>query len=901
MPNEKKRLTEKDKLTPEELEAQQNEKFRTFFSTSVAQVPERMNLRDDEQPEPPKKGWFSRLFRREKAAPDPEEADPLPLPQEMPTGEIRLGESGGDAEEAADLELMLESAAPAPSPAGKPVAKPAAAPAEKPKAPPAPHPAERPDAPAKKPSDKASRPVRNAPPEPLEKLSYRREAARTALEQCEDAKLRELQEMIETMSGTRSAPAQRPQPEPERRPQPKSAPAPEKPQPAPMPGVPLVFAQEKAQTRELPPQKAAPAVHEQPAVQPAPAFAPAPEEPSLRLFGTPEDELAPKAEPFAPAASVEEEHRDPAPPREQEPELSVEAADAADAPVETADQVGERLRRMSASLTLRCVLSALLAAVLLGLGLTAEGLVPPLTPLDPVAAPAAFYGANLLLLAAAMTVAYSVLRDGLAGLWGRASAETMPALASIGALIQAVIALLHAESYQASSLTLLSGVAALGLFLALLGSRVMLAAVRGGYELADSGVEHQGAYRVRDKEMIRTLAQNMEQKDPWVLFSRPTDWDDSFVEQSLAERAGERRARKTSWLLLGAALLSGILFLIFGAGLDAAAAAAAAVLCLGAPLSSTLIAGLASLRLQRTAGAVGAVVPGWAAIEELGGIDTILVSSEELFTQDSAVLEDIRIFKGGRIDRAILYSASVLSQTCNTLRGLFRQIIEGRTDILFPAKDLELHRGLGFSAWCDNQEILIGTREYMNQREIPVPEQEYEDEHSQNGRLQILYLAVSGSLYAMFVLRYVGGRNAARGLAVLQRENIRLLVYSQDPSLTARHIAQAYHLPEDMVALVDESQCQTLISATAEDVPCCMLHLKGFVSLTGGLRAAEQAQTAETSATTVQIVSVWFSVLIALLLTTAGSIGTLSVAAVLMYQAAWSALSIAICALKQHG
>ena len=64
--------------------------------------------------------------------------------------------------------------------------------------------------------------------------------------------------------------------------------------------------------------------------------------------------------------------------------------------------------------------------------------------------------------------------------------------------------------------------------------------------------------------------------------------------------------------------------------------------------------------------------------------------------------------------------------------------------------------------------------------------------------------------------------------------------------------------------------------------------------------AAEKAQNAETSATTVQMVSVWFSVVIGVLLTYAGSIGTLSVAAVLMYQAAWSALSIAVCALKQH-
>ena len=79
-------------------------------------------------------------------------------------------------------------------------------------------------------------------------------------------------------------------------------------------------------------------------------------------------------------------------------------------------------------------------------------------------------------------------------------------------------------------------------------------------------------------------------------------------------------------------------------------AAAAAVLCMGAPLSSVLVPGLAALRLQRAAAAVGAVVPGWAAIEELGGIDTIELDADDLFTADSVTLEDIRIFKGGRID-----------------------------------------------------------------------------------------------------------------------------------------------------------------------------------------------------------------------------------------------------------
>ena len=64
-----------------------------------------------------------------------------------------------------------------------------------------------------------------------------------------------------------------------------------------------------------------------------------------------------------------------------------------------------------------------------------------------------------------------------------------------------------------TGISLLSGMAALGLFLALLGSRVMLAAVKGGYELVTNGVEHQGAFRARDKDLLRALARDLEQKD----------------------------------------------------------------------------------------------------------------------------------------------------------------------------------------------------------------------------------------------------------------------------------------------------------------------------------------------------------------------------------------------------
>lgn len=909
MPKNDKRRNGFENTHPEDLAAKE-EKFRTFFSTSVAQVPDEMKRRDDDQknPDTGKPGILSRILGRakEEAAAEPAE-EPKAQPQELPpTGEIRLGGEEEAAEPEADLELAADFFAPE-TPAQTPAA-PEARPAPAPKA----------AAPA------APKPEKPAAPK-LEKNYVR--GPLTPQEQKEQSEMQELKALL--FPETPPAKAEKPM-------EVKNAPqevlgveteALEDEEKAAQPPLPkMVFAEDIVRAEK--------------AAATAPAASKAePEEPTkpFRFFGVGDDEDAPAAPtretvpgiddsmslplvgmddtaPIEVTAAEAEAGREakpetaaPAPTETpaETPDAPAEAAPEEEAVPETPEQVGDKLHKMGAELTLRCVLSGILAVVLLHFGLVAAGLLAPIASLDPAVAPAAFYAANLLILAAALAVAYPVLRDGLSGLKkeNRPSADTMPALAACGAALEAVIALLNAQNYQNSRWTLLSGIAALGLFMALLGSRVMLAAVQNGYDLATKDPEGlQGALRVKDKDLIRVLARSLDQKDPWVLLSRPVQWDEALVEQSFGERASERRARKTAYILLGASVLSGLVFLLFGGGLNGMAAAMAAMLCMGAPLSSTLVAGLASLRLQKTAAAAGAVVPGWAAIEELGGVDTVQVDADELFTTDSVSLEDIRIFKGGRIDRAILYAASILNQSCETLRGLFRQIIEDRTDILYPVKDLEVHHGLGFAAWCDNNRILIGNRAYMEREGVPVPEKEYEDEHSKNGSLQILYLAVSGSLHAMFVLRYTGGRNAARGLEVLQRENIRLLVTCEDPSLTAKHITEAYHLPEGMITLLEQDQCEALAAPSEPEnaARCCMLHDKGFVSLIGGLRAAEQAQNAETTATTVQLVSVWFSVAIGALLTYAGSIGTLSVAAVLMYQAAWSALSLAVCALKQH-
>ena len=958
-------------LTRDEIE---KKKFETFFTTSVAQVPEEM-INPTRQPDR-KHGLLARFFGKlEKArgAPPPEDQEEeeifwaqTPI---APTGEIMLDRPGqekadGSLELAArpsleDLTRELEGdgaepaapppaappqpepPAPAPEPAApeaivlEPAAPAAPEPAEpepirlegpepdRPAGPvppaPAPRPApskepapppETPPAPPREPApqpEMAAAPQKRAAPPPRPKpaahAGRKPRKKQTRVPDAEDKELEKLKVMLETMGPQPARPEPRPQPEEDKETTQQvggyhffgvgedEAPRGATPPPSLEDTMSIELHEEDGP--KAPPT--APAAEETGGEHAAPAHAAARrrgKKARSRPAPAPEPEAAPapQPEPAAPAAES------PAPDSKTEPDLPVQEAPP------TEEEAARALGQTVASLNLRCALSGILAAALLWAGLTSEGILPGMAGLSPATAPAAFLGANLLLLAAALAVSYSILRDGLLGLVRTPSYETLPALAGAAALIQAVVALLNPEAYQATTLTLMSGAAALALFMANLGNRLLAASVRDGYKLAASGVEHQGAYRAQDKDLIRCLAPTLEEKDPWILLSRPLEGDGGFLAQSFGPRAGEKRAQLLARILLGCALAGALWMAATGKGANGAAAALAAVLCLGAPLSSTLIAGLTALRTERTAGAVGAVIPGWAGIEELNGIDTVQVDAGELFTPESAQLEDIRIFKGGRIDRAILYTGSVLNQGCNTLSRLFRTIIADRTDILPPVKDLEVHTGLGFSAWCDNNRILIGTRAYMEQEGVPLPEAAYEAKHSRNGELQILYLAVSGNMYAMFVLRYVGGKHAARCLSILQKENIRLLVTCQDPSLTAEKIAAAYHLPEGLVTVLNEAQCTALAPAVsaAGDTPCCMLHLRGFASLTGGLRAAQRAQAAESTGAAVQMVSAGFSALIGLLLSYSGSIGTLSLLVVLMYQAAWSALSIAAAAMKQH-
>lgn len=590
----------------------------------------------------------------------------------------------------------------------------------------------------------------------------------------------------------------------------------------------------------------------------------------------------------APGAPFEEE---PA------PEYVEDYENPADAPL-----VQQDLDRLRLTTAIRTGVSAVAGLVLLYLGLAVgDSPLPAIAAVDPAVAPLAYLAVNLVLLVVVCAVNWRVFWNGIRGLWGAPTPDSVLALAGVGALAQLLVLMMNAEAFEADKITLFAAPAALLLCFGALGKYLMSGVISRNFALVSTGSERVAAFRLEDEELCTHLAEGLGEPEPCLVASRPTTLVEGFLRRSFSVRASDRTLQRMSWVLAGAALFTALIALFSKQGLAMAFTAFAGTLCLGGPASATLLAAVPGMLMQKSAARVGAVVPGWSSIEELSGANMIVVGAKDLFPAKSVRLHGIKTFEKERIDLAILYAASVLIAGCDTLRDVFMNIIQGKTNILFPVESLENDPGFGFTAWVKDKRVIIGNRAMMEKQGVEIPSLDYENRYTK-GKKQPIYLAVSGRLFGMFLVSYKANEQAAHVLESLNRQGVSVLVKSDDFSLTTSLISQIYGLEEGSVKVLSGAERHALAPVTEyqQYSPGCMAHIGSFASFVGGLLAAAGAASAERTSSLVQAAGILVSVVLAVLLAFTGGMAALALAALVLYQAAWAVLTLMIPMLKRY-
>ena len=558
---------------------------------------------------------------------------------------------------------------------------------------------------------------------------------------------------------------------------------------------------------------------------------------------------------------------------------------------EDAPAVRAELAKKLTQATVACLMSGVAAAVMIVLAVLP---VRPAALGDAMVYPAVM----LVLLLAACAANWEAFLSGIRGLVKTPSPDSLSILPAIGAALQCILML--ANGGYTANLPMLAGPAALVLCLNAIGRRLNAATVSDNFQLVSAKVEHAVAYRLKDAGALRAVSQGLAEPHPSVLVSRPTQIFRSFLANSAARGTSDKNQQQFAWLLGGCCLAAFLFTVIRSKNPVLAATVMAGVGCLGAPLAGTLLSALPARMMQRSAAQVGAVIPGWRDIRQLGRINVIQVTARDLFPVGCVSLAGIKPVKPEHIDTAIVYAASILSEAGPTLRDVFMNMLGENRSLLAKVDDRQTIYGKGYVGWINKRRVLVGNRALMQEYGIKIPSLEYEQHHTVNQR-RVIYLAVSGKLFAMFQVAYQRDPDTAAVLETLHHAGLSLVVDCDDFNCDVRLLETAYSLPAGSVKVLTSGEHQAMAPAVAwlPESEGNMLHLGSFASFVGGLQAAAGAAEGEHKAAIVLTVSVLFSCAVGVLLTLTGGLVTLPLAGIVLYQAAWCVLAL-VFPLMQH-
>lgn len=567
------------------------------------------------------------------------------------------------------------------------------------------------------------------------------------------------------------------------------------------------------------------------------------------------------------------------PEEEEEPvfEEYIAAGEFFSRPDDESDDILGELADFKQTLTLRMILGGVCCVILAYFNLAAQNGYPMPAFIDPNAQPLIFYLASAVIFAIAFVGFVPTIFSGFTSLKGAPAPDSLVSLCAVLSMVQILTAVVFSSKIDVSETTMFASYTCLALTFNAMGKKIATNTIIKNLSLANVPSGINAGYIINDSETVRRLARTLDEKVPQILVSRKTGSITNFVKAGFSIHKSDYTARKLALISYGVTALCFVLGLIVSKNFATAIFCAAGACALQAPLSQTLVNSVPSALMQKSLEKVGALVNGWRGIDELSKTTHVNFDAKHLFPKGTVILHGIKTFEKERIDLAIIYAASVLINKCEVLKPVFMDVIEGKTDILYPLDGCEYIEGQGYVSWINNNRVIVGNRSLMEKYDIAMPPISLETKFTSQGRKPI-YLTVGGKLFGMFVVSYRQDEMVKENLHKLEDKGVNLILSSTDFNIDPQLIEDVYQIPRDCVSVLNQKEAALISQFTAysRESDACMAHLDSLHSLVSGFCGAESAKGAEAVCSILQCISVVIGAALAVMFTYSQTITGLS-------------------------
>lgn len=301
------------------------------------------------------------------------------------------------------------------------------------------------------------------------------------------------------------------------------------------------------------------------------------------------------------------------------------------------------------------------------------------------------------------------------------------------------------------------------------------------------------------------------------------------------------------------------------------------MLCLNLPLDRI------TNRLLRR----GAMLNGWAGVDEFGTTDTLAVSSDVLFPEGSVRLLSLKAFGEEDLSRSVLYAASVVLAAGGPLAQVFDELLEGHRERVLPAEGIDYENEMGVSGFVESLPVLVGNRSMLRTHGCAMPSRDYENMLTGGDNRSLVYIAISGVPCAVLLVKYSADADTIHSVQRMIESGVSMVVYTCDANVTAKMLARIYNVPPRCITMLSThagSQYDRLTHVIRDRSPAVLATDGSMRALADAVTAARRLHMQLHFATVIQMVSYGIVLLLTTLLCCLSGASGISPAQILLLQ-----------------
>lgn len=545
-------------------------------------------------------------------------------------------------------------------------------------------------------------------------------------------------------------------------------------------------------------------------------------------------------------------------------------------------------------LFMRSLLSGIIAAVVVVLTIVTRIFQSAICSAVPFA-PAAYAILLFILMAASLVLNRVAMLSGLSPLVHiKGNSDTAVAVAGAAGMVQIIVSFFCLGDLNGFHVNYYTVIPMLAFFANNVGKLYMVLRVKDNFKFVSSKGQKYASKIYNNESVAMQMMSGTAADRPIIAYQHKTEFPSNFLKISYAPDPSEDLASKLAPITTIASIIIAVMYGVVKLSFADALNAFALITAVSVPVATLLSVNAPVRKLCKTLLSYGSMLSGYPSVKQFCDSTAIMIDANELFPAESISLEGIKTFEDYGIDESLLCGIAILKEAQNPIANAFDSVVAETEETLPEVESVLYEDEIGLVGWIKSERILVGSRTLMEKYSVEVPNMEYEEKYTSQGR-QVTYLSRAGRLVAMFVTRYTPDAQLKAEMQRAETNGISFLIRTTDYNVTNDLVAKLYDLFYRSIKVLPTGLGNVLREAedTVEETSRSYLITNGkAASLARAVTGCVKIKHNISLSIIIQLIAVIFGLLVASTLSLYAGVQVMGSLEVLIYALFWGAAAV---------